>query len=96
MASRKRLPYRSLIVVLMALGLGLAWLDQPRPTEAASADLRRWIEAASANLPASTAASTSTARGRSLPRSRGCGHGRGVQIVRNIVDRKTDDSTTSQ
>ena len=69
----KRLPYRSLIVVLAVLSLGVAWLDQPRPTEAASANIETGTEAASANLSAWTGGVNLYRKERSRPRSRGCG-----------------------
>ena len=59
MASRLRLQF--LVVALVVLGLGVAWLEEPRP-----ADARR-------GLPRGPAGSTCTGTGRSRRRSRGCG-----------------------
>jgi hypothetical protein len=86
MASRKRLPLRSFVVLLVVLGLGVAWLDQPRPTEAASANLPAWT--GGVNLYRS---GTFTTQKSWLSCTAA-----GVQIVRNIVDRKADHSTASQ
>ena len=95
MASRKRLPIRSLIVVLVALSLGVTWLEGPRPAEAASTNLG--AEAAAANLPAWTGGVNLYRKGTfTTQRSWLWCTAAGVQIVRNIVDRKTDHSTANQ
>jgi hypothetical protein len=89
MASRTRLPIHSLVVLLVVLGLGVAWLDQPKATEAA--------EAAPANLPAWTGGVNLYRSGTfTTQKSWLWCTAAGVQIVRNIVDRKTDHSTAGQ
>ena len=89
MASRKRLPLHSFVILLVVLGLGVAWLDQPRPAEAAGA--------AAANLPAWTGGVNLYRNGTfTTQKSWLWCTAAGVQIVRNIVDRKTDHSTTNQ
>ncbi len=85
MASRTRLPLRSLVVVLAVLGLGVGWLDRPRTTEA------------SANLPAWTGGVNLYRSGTfTTQKSWLWCTAAGVQIVRNIVDRKADHSTGGQ
>ena len=86
MASRTRLPLHSFVVLLVVLGLGVAWLDQPRPAEAASANLPAWT--GGVNLYRNGTFTTQ--------KSWLWCTAAGVQIVRNIVDRKTDHSTTNQ
>ncbi len=78
MASRTRLPLHSLVVVLVVLGLGVAWLDQPRPAEAASANLPAWT--GGVNLYRNGTFTTQ--------KSWLWCTAAGVQIVRNIVDRE--------
>lgn len=84
MASRRRLHW--LVVALVVVGLGVAWLDEPRSTEAASANLPTWT--GGVNLYRSGTFSTQ--------KSWLWCTAAGVQIVRNIVERKTDHSATSQ
>jgi hypothetical protein len=87
MASRTRLPLHSFVILLVVLGV--AWLDQPKATEA--------IEAAPANLSAWTGGVNLYRNGTfTTQKSWLWCTAAGVQIVRNIVDRKTDHSTASQ
>jgi hypothetical protein len=84
MASRPRL--HLLVVALIVLGLGVAWLDGPRPAQAASASLPAWT--GGVNLYRTGVFTTQ--------KSWLWCTAAGVQIVRNIVDRKTDHSTSGQ
>ena len=89
MASRKRLPLHSFVVLLVVLGLGVGVARPAQATEAA--------EAASANLPAWTGGVNLYRNGTfTTQKSWLWCTAAGVQIVRNIVDRKTDHSTASQ
>ena len=82
MASRLRLQF--LVVALAALGLGMAWLDEPGPAEAAA--LPTWT--GGVNLYRNGTFTTQ--------KSWLWCTAAGVQIVRNIVDRKTDHTTAGQ
>ena len=82
MASRLRLQF--LFVTLVVLGLGTAWLEEPRPAEAAS--LPTWT--GGVNLYRNGTFTTQ--------KSWLWCTAAGVQIVRNIVDRKTDHTTAGQ
>jgi hypothetical protein len=84
MASRLRL--HSLVVALIVLGLGVAWLEGPRPAQAALANLPAWT--GGVNLYRNGTFTTQ--------KSWLWCTAAGVQIVRNIVDRKTDHSTSGQ
>jgi len=84
MASHLRL--HALVVAIVVLGLGAAWLGGPRPAEAASAGLPAWT--GGVNL---YRTGTFTTQKSWLWCTAA-----GVQIVRNIVDRKTDHSTSGQ
>jgi hypothetical protein len=86
MASHKRLQLHSLVVLVAVLALGVAWLDHPRATEAASANLPAWT--GGVNLYRNGTFTTQ--------KSWLWCTAAGVQIVRNIVDRRTDHSTTNQ
>ena len=82
MASRLRL--QSLVVALVVLGLGVAWLEEPRPADAAA--LPTWT--GGVNLYRNGTFTTQ--------KSWLWCTAAGVQIVRNIVDRKTDHTTAGQ
>jgi hypothetical protein len=83
MGSRLRL--RSLVVALVVLGLGVAWLEEPKPADAA------------ASLPAWTGGVNLYRNGTfTTQKSWLWCTAAGVQIVRNIVDRKTDHTTSGQ
>ena len=84
MASRLRLHF--LVVALVVLGLGVAWLEEPRPAEAAPASLPAWT--GGVNLYRNGTFTTQ--------KSWLWCTAAGVQIVRNIVDRKTDHTTAGQ
>jgi len=84
MASCLRL--HSLVVALVVVGLGVAWLDGPRPAEAAPASLPAWT--GGVNLYRNGTFTTQ--------KSWLWCTAAGVQIVRNIVDRKTDHSIAGQ
>jgi len=84
MASRLRL--HSVVVALMVLGVGVAWLEGPRRAEAESASLPEWT--GGINLYRNGTFTTQ--------KSWLWCTAAGVQIVRNIVDRKTDHSTSGQ
>jgi hypothetical protein len=84
MASRPRL--HALVVAVIVLGLGVAWLDGPRPAQAASASLPAWT--GGVNLYRNGVFTTQ--------KSWLWCTAAGVQIVRNIVDRETDHSTSGQ
>jgi len=89
MPSRKRIRLHLFVVLLVVLGLGVAWLDQPKAVEAA--------EAASGNLPAWTGGVDLYRKGTfTTQKSWLWCTAAGVQIVRNIVDRKTDHSAANQ
>ena len=82
MASRLRLHF--LVLALAALGLGVAWLEEPRPADAAS-------------LPAWTGGVNLYRNGTfTTQKSWLWCTAAGVQIVRNIVDRKTDHTAAGQ
>jgi hypothetical protein len=82
MASRLRI--QVLVVLLVALGLGVAWLDVPRPAEAAT-------------LPAWTGGVNLYRNGTfTTQKSWLWCTAAGVQIVRNIVDHKTDHTAAGQ
>jgi len=82
MASRPRLPF--LVVALLVLGLGVAWLEKPSQAEATA--LPRWT--GGVNLYRNGTFTTQ--------KSWLWCTAAGVQIVRNIVDRKTDHTTAAQ
>jgi hypothetical protein len=86
MTSRKRLRIPFLVLVFVVFGVGVAWLDQPRTTEAASANLPAWT--GGVNLYRNGTFTTQ--------KSWLWCTAAGVQIVRNIVDRKTDHSASGQ
>lgn len=82
MASRLRI--HALVVLLVALGVGIAWLEVPGLTEAA-------------NLPAWTGGVNLYRDGTfTTQKSWLWCTAAGVQIVRNIVDRKTDHTAAGQ
>jgi MYXO-CTERM domain-containing protein len=82
MAYRLRLQF--LVVTLVVLGLGMAWLEEPRPADAAS--LPTWT--GGVNLYRNGTFTTQ--------KSWLWCTAAGVQIVRNIVDRKTDHTAAGQ
>jgi hypothetical protein len=83
-AMPSRLRIHVLVVVLVGLGLAVAWLDGPRSAEAA-------------NPPAWTGGVNLYRSGTfTTQKSWLWCTAAGVQIVRNIVDRKTDHSATRQ
>ena len=84
MASRLRL--QPLVIALIVLGLGVAWLEAPRRAEAAEANLPAWT--GGINLYRNGTFTTQ--------KSWLWCTAAGVQIVRNIVDRKTDHTTAGQ
>ena len=84
MAAHLRLP--TLVIVLVVLGFGVGWLEAPRPVQAASGTLPAW--SGGVNLYRSGTFTTQ--------KSWLWCTAAGVQIVRNIVDRKTDHSTAGQ
>ena len=80
----RRLRIHALVALLLALGLGIAWLDGPRPAEAA-------------HLPAWTGGVNLYRTGVfTTQRSWLWCTAAGVQIVRSIVDHKTDHTTAGQ
>jgi hypothetical protein len=82
MASRLR--FQFLVVPLVVLGLGMAWLEEPRQVEAAA--LPTWT--GGVNLYRNGTFTTQ--------KSWLWCTAAGVQIVRNIVDRKSDHTTAGQ
>ena len=83
MAPRLRLQF---LVVAVVVGLGAGWLEGPRPAEAAPASLPAWT--GGVDLYRNGAFTTQ--------KSWLWCTAAGVQIVRNIVDRKTDHTTAGQ
>jgi hypothetical protein len=84
MASRRRL--QPLVIALIVLGFGIGWLEVPRTAEAAEANLPAWT--GGVNLYRNGTFTTQ--------KSWLWCTAAGVQIVRNIVDRKTDHTTAGQ
>ena len=85
MGSRQRLLDRLLIIVVV-LGLGVGWLETPMRAEAAEGSLPAWT--GGINLYRNGTFTTQ--------KSWLWCTAAGVQIVRNIVDRKTDHTTAGQ
>ena len=85
MASRAR-PHSLIVVAIVVFGLGVAWLEGPRTSEAASANIPAWT--GGVNLYRNGTFTTQ--------KSWLWCTAAGVQIVRNIVDRKTDHTTAGQ
>ena len=84
MASRFRTNF--LVVALVVFGLGIAWPGAPKPAEAAQASLPAWT--GGVNLYRNGTFTTQ--------KSWLWCTAAGVQIVRNIVDRKTDHTAAGQ